>query len=75
MQEQYAAPSFLRDEYGIRQKLGIHYADLDPAVGCACRFAVARNARVGLAKTLGAQDRCGNSRLYQEVADGFGAAL
>src|SRR6185369_165249 len=38
-------------------------------------FAVAWNARVGFAKTLGTHDCGGNSGLHQEVADSFGATL
>jgi hypothetical protein len=63
------------DERAVRDELRIDYADLDPAVGSTRLLAVARNARVGLAKTLRAHDRWGNSSLHQEVADGFGAAL
>ena len=59
----------------VREEPRIHDADLDPAVSSACLFAVARNARVGLAKALGSHDRRGDSSLHQEVADGFGAAL
>jgi hypothetical protein len=70
-------PNSLRhDESAVRDKFGIHYGDLDPAVGSTRLFAVARNARVGFAKTLAARDcRRGNSGLHQEVADSFGATL
>src|ERR1700733_6595357 len=40
-------------ERAVRDKFRIHYADLDPAVGSTRLFAVARNARIGFAKTLG----------------------
>jgi hypothetical protein len=67
--------SLWHDERAVRDKFRIHYADLDPAVGSTRLFAVARNARVGFAKTLGAHDCRGNSGLHQEVADSFGATL
>ena len=70
-------PNSLRpDEIAVRDEFRIHYGDLDPAVGGTRLFAVARNARVGFAKTPGARDgRRGNSGLHQEVADSFGATL
>ena len=67
--------SLWHDERAVRDKFRIHYADLDPAVGSTRLFAVARNARVGFAKTLGAHDCRRNSGLSQEVADSFGATL
>jgi hypothetical protein len=67
--------SLWHDERAVRDKFRIHYADLDPAVGSTRLFAIARNARVGFAKTLGAHDCRGNSGLHQEVADSFGATL
>ena len=45
------------------------------AVGSTRLVADARNARGGLAKTLGVHDGWGNSGLLQEVADGFGPTL
>src|SRR6266571_7167470 len=66
--------SLWHDERAVRDKFRIHYANLDPAVGSTRLFAVAWNARVGFAKTLGAHDCRGNSGLHQEVADSFGAA-
>src|ERR1700687_4017370 len=75
----YTAPvlpnSLWHDERAVRDKFRIHYADLDPAVGSTRLFAVARNARIGFAKTLGAHDCRGNSGLHQEVADSFCATL
>jgi hypothetical protein len=75
----YAGPvppnSLWHDERAVRDKFRVHYADLDPAVGSTRLFAVARNARIGFAKTLGAHDCRGNSGLHQEVADSFGATL
>src|SRR6266480_6017999 len=62
------------DERTVRDKFRIHYADLDPAVGSTRLFVVARNPRVGFAKTLGAHDCRGNSGLHQEVADSFGTS-
>src|SRR5580692_1354777 len=61
--------SLWHDERAVRDKFRIHYADLDRAVGSTRLFAVARNARVGFAKTLSAHDGRGNSGLQQEVAD------
>ena len=71
----YRLISVWLDEWAVRDELRIHYADLDPAVGSTRLVAVARNARVGLAKTRVAHDCWGNSGLHQEVADGFGATL
>ena len=66
----YAGPvpakSLWHDERAVRDKFRIHYADLDPAVGSTRLFAVARNAWVGFAKTLGAQDCRGNSGLHKK---------
>jgi len=35
--------SLWHDEWAVREKLRIHYADLDPAVGSTRLFAAARN--------------------------------
>jgi hypothetical protein len=51
------------DERAVRDKCRIHYAKLDPAVGSTRLLAVARKARVGFAKTLGALDCPGKSGL------------
>ena len=67
--------SLWHDERAVRDQFRIHYADFNPAVGGTRLFAVARNARVGFAITLGAHDCRGNSGLHKEVADSFGTTL
>ena len=57
--------SLWHGERDVRDNFRIHDADLDPAVGSRRLFVVARNARVGFAKTLSAYD-------CREVADSFG---